>query len=191
MMEALYALDISLFHRINEVWTNSVFDVVMPFLTDLNKQPLMLAVVGALIVWGLWKGGERGRRAIAMLVITIIITDQVNSGLIKSFVDRPRPCQELAEVRMLVDCGPGKSFPSSHAVNSFAGAIVLGFFFPRVLWYLLGYAFLVAYSRIYVGAHYPFDVLGGAALGTLGAMAILWAGMWAEKMILRRKVDGR
>lgn len=186
MINALFSFDISLFHRINNVWTNSLFDVVMPFLTDLNKQPWMLALIGVAIVYGLWRGGERGRRAVLMLILTIVISDQVSSRLIKPMVDRPRPCQELAEVRMLVDCGPGKSFPSSHAVNSIAGAVVLGFFFPRTLWYLLAYAFAVGYSRIYVGAHYPLDVVGGAALGALFALAVLWIVAWVEQSIARR-----
>lgn len=186
MTNALFLFDIALFHRINGVWTNGFFDVFMPFLTDLNKQPWMLAIVLVAIVYGLWRGGERGRRAVLMLILTIVISDQVNSRLIKQMVDRPRPCQELAEVRMLVDCGAGKSFPSTHAVNSFAGAVIVGFFFPRALWYLLAYAVAVGYSRIYVGVHYPLDIIGGAASGTLLAFAVLWSVAWLERLILKR-----
>lgn len=187
MIETLLALDISLFHLINSSWTNSVFDVVFPFITNLNRQPAILALVLAVMIWAVWRGGERGRRVVLMMVLTIIVTDQVNSFVLKDLFGRVRPCHVLAEVRLLVDCGSGLSFPSSHAVNNFAGALVIGFFYPRALWYLMGFATVVAYSRVYVGVHYPSDVLGGAIVGLMFAALLLWVAWLVERFVHSRR----
>ncbi|MEK6650332.1 MAG: phosphatase PAP2 family protein [Bacteroidota bacterium] len=190
MSQALYRVDVWLFHLINGSWTNPVFDIVMPFVTDLNRQPWMLALVAAFVVWALWRGGLRGRQAVLVLVLTILIMDQFSSAVLKDLFVRPRPCHELSDFRLLVGCGAGKAFPSSHAVNTFAGALVLGFFYPRAFWYLMGYAVLVAYSRVYVGVHYPLDVIGGGVVGLFGAAIVLWA---SERTIgaLRRRDPAR
>lgn len=187
MIQQFYRWDIWLFHLLNGNWTNPILDVAMPFITDLNKQPWMLALVVAMIIWALWKGGTRGRQAVAVLVLTILVMDQFSSAVLKDLFMRPRPCHELTDVRLLVNCGAGKSFPSSHAVNTFAGAIVLGYFYPRALWYLLGYGLLVAYSRVYVGVHYPFDVIGGAVIGAAGGALILWLSSIVTRLLLQRR----
>ncbi|MCU0452163.1 MAG: phosphatase PAP2 family protein [Bacteroidetes bacterium] len=187
MSQMLYRWDVWLFHMLNGTWTNPFFDVAMPFVTDLNKQSWMLAFIAALIVWALWRGGTRGRQAVLVLTLTILIMDQFSSAVLKDLFLRPRPCHELTDVRLLVSCGAGKSFPSSHAVNTFAGAVVLGFFYPRAWWYLLGYGALVAYSRIYVGVHYPFDVIGGGIIGAAGAALILWVSGNVVRFIRRRQ----
>ncbi len=174
MSQALYRWDEWLFRLLNGSWTNSVFDAVMPVVTDLNKQPWMIAFVAALMVWALWRGGVRGRQAVVVVILTIVAMDQFNSFVLKDLFLRPRPCHELTDVRLLVSCGGGKAFPSSHAVNTFAAALILSFFYPRALWYLFGYAVIVAYSRVYVGVHYPLDVLGGAVIGLAGAALVLW-----------------
>lgn len=187
MSQQFYRLDIWLFQLLNGTWTNPFFDVAMPFVTDLNHQPWMLALVASLIIWALWRGGTRGRQAVAVLALTILVMDQFNSAVLKDLFLRPRPCHELNDVRLLVGCGGGKSFPSSHAVNTFAGAVVLGYFYPKALWYLLGYGLLVAYSRVYVGVHYPFDVIGGGVIGAAGAAVIIWLSSAAVRAVRRRR----
>jgi undecaprenyl-diphosphatase len=187
MSQQIYRLDIWLFHLFNGIWTNPFFDVAMPFVTDLNHQPWMLALVAALVIWAIWRGGTRGRQAVAILALTILMMDQFSSAVLKDIFLRPRPCHELSEVRLLVGCGGGKSFPSSHAVNTFAGVVVIGFFYPRALWYLIGYGMLVAYSRVYVGVHYPFDVIGGAVIGAAGAAVIIWMSGIVLRAVRRRR----
>jgi undecaprenyl-diphosphatase len=93
-------------------------------------------------------------------------------------------------IHMLVDCGPGKSFPSSHAVNNFAVATLLSTYYRRWQWWFFGWAALVALSRPAVGVHYPSDILGGAAIGACVALALIF--LWtqaARKFFPRLAVD--
>ena len=91
---------------------------------------------------------------------------------IKALVDRERPSLRFAEPKPLVHTPHDHSFPSGHAATSFAAATVLTFAFPRLAPALFVLAGAVAFSRVYVGVHYPLDVLGGAALGVLVATAL-------------------
>lgn len=171
MSETLYSIDLWLFRFGNETLANPVFDVLLPFLTNERYflVPYILLLAGLL-----WKGGRNGRICVAVVLLTVLIGDQLNSNVIKEVVGRIRPCHVLTDVRLLVPCGAGKSFPSSHAVNNFAAAIVFSFFYLRARPYILAFAALVGYTRVYCGVHYPFDVLGGAAEGTLLALLVLW-----------------
>lgn len=173
MTDFLIRLDTSVFYFCNRTLQNPVFDVVMPFLTDLNRQKVILvAVLLALLLMILY--GERNVRLAAVLfILTIFLSDQLSSSVIKFLVERERPCRELLNVHLLVGCGSGYSFPSSHAVNNAAGAILLSYFIPRGAPWFFGLATLVCFSRVYVGVHYPSDVLGGAVIGAVCALAVI------------------
>jgi undecaprenyl-diphosphatase len=183
MFEYLHAIDVALFRFFNTSISNPYFDFIMPFLTDLNKQRLVLVLVVAILLWIMIRGSTTLRLTTLVLIITIIVSDQFSSSIIKYWLLRPRPCRSLENVRLLVSCGSGYSFPSTHAVNNFAGALVIAFFFPRVKWWFFGFAALIAFSRIYVGVHYPSDVIGGAILGLLcgGCVILLFVGL--EKLL--------
>ena len=174
MSETLYGIDVALFRFFNGTIANPVFDLLMPFITDLNKQPLVLVLAAAALIWMGVKGGDRGRSAALLLIAAIIVSDQLNSFVIKQMFGRIRPCHVLTDVHLLVSCGSGLSFPSSHAVNNFAGAIVLSSFYRKWLWAFMTFAGIVGFSRVSVGAHYPSDILGGAILGAaIGALIVL------------------
>jgi undecaprenyl-diphosphatase len=101
--------------------------------------------------------------------------DLISLG-IKAATGRPRPFEELPGIDTLIGATVGQSLPSGHAATSFAGAVILTYLLPRgaPVFFLLAVA--IAFSRIYVGVHYPSDVLAGAALGTvvsLTALAVL------------------
>ena len=179
MLDFLNSIDARLFRFLNDSLRNPVFDIIMPFLTDLNKQRIVLAFSAALLLWMLIRGNRQIRFAAIILITTIIMSDQLNSNVIKFWFERQRPCQVLHNVHLLVSCGSGFSFPSSHAVNNFAGAIVLAFFIPRAKWWFFGFASLVAFSRVYVGVHFPSDVLGGGIIGMIcgGCVLIVFLGL--------------
>ena len=187
MYDFLYSLDIAMFRFINGSLSNPVFDVIMPFLTDLNKQRIVLLIVAALILWMLIRGSQQVRLSAILLIVTIIISDQLSSSVIKYWFERPRPCHILHNVRLLVSCGSGYSFPSSHAVNNFAAAILLAFFIPRAKWWFFLFATVIAFSRIYVGVHFPLDVLGGGLIGLLCGGFVILAFLGLEKLWLHYK----
>jgi undecaprenyl-diphosphatase len=85
-----------------------------------------------------------------------------------------------------VPCGGGKSFPSSHAVNNFAMAFLMSRLYPGARKYLFGFACLVGFSRVYVGVHYPADVLSGALIGMGIAWCVLALYRLADDMIRSR-----
>jgi undecaprenyl-diphosphatase len=109
----------------------------------------------------------------ALTVVAVALADWSAMGL-KALFDRPRPPLRYAEPKTLVPLPHDGSFPSGHAATSFAAATMLSFAFPRFAPFLYVLAAAVAFSRVYVGVHYPLDVIGGAILGTLIAVALRW-----------------
>jgi len=171
MMEMVQWVDTALFQLLNGTLGNPLFDALMPVITDLNRHWYGWIFFGGAWVLLMTVGGRTGQTAALLLIPVIAISDQLSSSVIKKIVMRPRPCH-LAEgipivehVRLLVGCGGGFSFPSSHAVNNFAAATLISHFFPRRRTALFLAAGLVAFSRISVGVHYPSDVLVGSLLG--------------------------
>ena len=106
-----------------------------------------------------------------LTVVAVAVADWSATG-IKTLVNRDRPPVRYAEPKALVGVPHDHSFPSGHAATSFAGATMLAFAFPRLAPILLVLAAAVAFSRVYVGVHYPVDVIAGAALGVLVATAL-------------------
>jgi undecaprenyl-diphosphatase len=107
----------------------------------------------------------------ALTVIAVALADWSATGL-KALIDRPRPPLRYAEPKTLVPVPHDASFPSGHAATSFAAATILSVAYPRFAPCLYVLAAAVAFSRVYVGVHYPLDVIGGACLGALVAIAL-------------------
>jgi undecaprenyl-diphosphatase len=106
-----------------------------------------------------------------MTVLAVAVADWAATGL-KALIDRPRPPLRYAEPKTLVPLPHDGSFPSGHAATSFAAATMLSFASPRLAPFLFLLAAAISFSRVYVGVHYPLDVIGGAVLGVLVATSL-------------------
>lgn len=187
MSEWLYSIDCAIFHFINSTLANPVGDFLWPYITGYDRFLVVRIVLVAIWLWLMIRGGAKGRTAALLLIPVLFASDQLSSSVIKPLVDRFRPCHlvdgvpAVQYIHLLVSCGPGKSFPSSHAVNNFAVATLFGYYFRPIRPYVYGWASLVALSRVAVGVHYPSDIAGGAIIGILVAAAII--ALWT--LILR------
>ena len=163
MINFLYSIDVSIFYFINHSIANPIFDNFFIFITDVKNWYLVY-----IILWFIcfFKGGRKGKIAAILSLFLITISDQFSSFFVKNLVERIRPCNALPDVRAITGCTGSYSFPSSHAVNNFAAAFFFYKVFPNLKWILFIVASLIAFSRVYVGKHYPSDVLGGAIIGS-------------------------
>ncbi|MBS7563570.1 phosphatase PAP2 family protein [Mucilaginibacter sp. Bleaf8] len=171
MPDYLLQLDRTWFYFVNHTLTNPVFDGVMPwFRNPLFWIPLYVFI----IVFSIWRYRTKGIWLIMLLLLTVGVADFVSASIIKKMAKRDRPCRDAAltaTVTSRVPCGTGYSFPSTHASDHFAMSIFLSLVYYRKcrwvwLWAIL-WAALVCFAQVYVGVHYPIDVLSGAAFGAL------------------------
>ena len=160
-MSGLSALDTWTFHLINRSLQNPLFDLIMPILSTKRYFLLPAAVLILMLVV---RGGHRMWALLAVALLAVVLSDQ-GTNLIKNAFHRTRPCHVFLDVHLLTGCTGSFSLPSNHASNMFALAAVGWFGLRRWRWALLLLAMGVAYSRVYVGAHYPADVLAGALWG--------------------------
>jgi membrane-associated phospholipid phosphatase len=166
----LLQFDHWLFAKINQQWTNPFFDAVMPFLREAG---IWIPFYLFLLVFALLNFGSRAWLWSFTLIMTAVISDLLSSHLVKQIIFRYRPCQDESiqdKVRVLVNyCPQNSSFTSSHACNHFAVAFFLFFTLKQTSgwwWIVFPWAFAIAYSQIYVGVHFPLDIVGGIILGS-------------------------
>lgn len=177
-LAALDSADRWLLLKINRDWTARALDASMPVLTDLHKAHWFIyGAAPALLAWWLWKGRRRALKVLIVAALAVGASDFAAHRVIKPWAARPRPERAGVPVVMRAPVGGAYGFPSNHASNMAAAAAVLTVAYPGGAPLFAGLAVLVAYSRVYVGAHYPGDVLAGLALGT----AIGWP--WAVLML--------
>jgi undecaprenyl-diphosphatase len=154
--------DAAVFRAIHLGTHQKWLDPVMMALTEPGPWKIPLLVLAGLLFL---IRGRRGLIGVLVLALTIAAGDQLSSHVLKKIVKRARPSAELPDSRPLFGVRGTHSFPSTHAVNFFAAAPVVSAVFPEATVVTYGIAALVSFSRIYVGDHWPSDVVGGALLG--------------------------
>jgi undecaprenyl-diphosphatase len=178
-------LDLTILKFVNVTLANPAFDIFFKYIGDLNLWRWPLALALALL---LWKGGPRGRWFALAAVMAVAIVDPSIHYILKPLFGRLRPCKEAALVwlRLIDGCGGKYSLPSSHAANLMAIAVVSGSFYKKSRYFLYPLAILVAISRVYLGVHYPTDILAGAAYGAaIGILVLI-----PIKPLARKKSSG-
>lgn len=180
MLKSLHDLliywDFTAWFYVNTQWVNDFFDVLMPVLRNQwTWAPLYIF----LLIFMPLNYGRKGWMWCVFFLLTFAIGDFVSASIIKPYYLRMRPCNNpyLKDVvHLIVPCGSGYSFPSSHATNHFAlgifSAATMGKRFKWVWVAALLWAFSVGYAQVYVGVHYPGDVLVGGILGTLAGFLV-------------------
>ena len=184
-------MDQRLFFLVNSRWTNPVLDRLMAAASALD---VWLPFILLLVALTAWFGRRRARLFLLALGLMLLLGDAVVGNGLKHLIHRPRPFQSLPGVRVvelarqthprffalfrspvvtqltaplpLPEPTAGRSFPSDHTLNNFTAAVLLALFYRRWGWLYFFPATLVAYSRVYVGSHWPTDVLISAFLGS-------------------------
>ena len=170
MFKKLIDFDKWLFTKINQSSANSLFDTILPFF----REPLVwIPLYLFFILYAIYNFPKKALAWIIGMGLTATTTDIISSRIIKPFIGRKRPCNDVEmidTIRLLIsNCGQNGSFTSSHAANHFGIAMFI-YITMRNIWGNYTYLFfiwaaLISYAQVYVGVHYPFDILGGAIVG--------------------------
>ena len=171
MIDTIVEIDKQIMVFLNKTISNPIFDFIMPIITNQN----FLVFSGLILIGYLaYYGGKRGRITIVVLLIAAGFSDAICFQIIKPWVGRIRPSHEYYEyINLLVSKGGKYSFPSNHAANSFVFATVLSYFYDRNRISLYILASTIAFSRVYVGVHYPLDIIFGSIIGYIISWIIL------------------
>ena len=170
-MDFLYSIDVAVFRWINQGWSSPVLDPFFTFITQY--QNFYFILIPWTLYLTLW-GKAKGRWLVGSIALGLFIADQTSAHLLKPWIHRLRPCNALEGVLTPFGKSDAFSFPSSHASNMGVSMFLLSMAFPawRPLFILI--ALLVGLSRVYLGLHYPSDVLSGYILGILSGWGVWW-----------------
>ncbi len=185
MLEKLDAIDTKIFLFLNGLHSETLDGIMVWISGKTTWWPFYLA----LLIWLGWKTRWQLVPIILFIALAVTIADQVSVHFFKEVFERLRPCKE-PELQGLVHivngkCGGKYGFVSSHAANTFAVAVFL-LLVAGKKWFtglMLTWAIVVSYSRIYLGVHYPGDVLGGALLGIATGVLVWFLFRWLIYML--------
>lgn len=189
MLEHILSLDKSLFILVNSQWTASWADQFFPLVTDLHKASffkfILIPFILGLFIWR--RGAKKGLVIFLFAVLSVALSDGFGNWALKKTVQRPRPAETQGmQVQVRAPFG-GYSFVSNHATNMFSFASFTSSIFPAAAIPTYTLAFVVAYSRVYNGVHFPTDVICGGLLGCL--FGLTFAGL-CRKTLARIKTEG-
>lgn len=173
MLETLLSLDRTMFLFINHSLSNPAFDFVFVHITN-GRFWIIPGIIAAALFIKVEK--KKALIVIAVMLFTVGVSDPVCNRIIKPLVNRERPCNPSVHLeggRFLLGAKTSRSFPSSHAMNMFAQAMLLSLLYRKKTIWFFAFASIIGFSRIYVGVHYPFDVAAGAIFG-MGVGALVF-----------------
>lgn len=166
IVSSVVGINNSLFYFINLGMENPLFNFLMPIITDMGSILLWLVICGFLFIFG----REKGKKVAILCLFALLISFSL-TVVLKYAVAEPRPFLVLNNINLLHLEGD-YSFPSSHTVTAFAGGVIMGKKYGYLM-VLMALAVLIGFSRVYIGVHYPLDVIFGAVLGISCALITL------------------
>lgn len=169
--EILVAIDKNVFTFINVDASAPWLD---GFMKLLRTATVWIPLYAFMVYWVIRFGRPYAWQFILLTIVTFAFNDFVSAKVLKPWIERPRPCYDAElqlVMRSLVGCGGQYGFPSSHAANHF-GLAMFWFYSIQLIrgqrWYWLWiWAFMIGYAQVYVGKHYPLDIVGGAVMGII------------------------
>ena len=182
MLDMLIHLDHQLFYLINRELNHQAVADFFRIFTNLHHYRIVTAgILPLLFVFWILKRKKRGVLQILALIFVVGTSDAFSYRVIKQITYRARPNNHPQVASLLkVEHGPkSSSFPSNHAMNMGTMASALTLFFPQVRWLWWSVAGLIAFSRVYVGVHFPIDVVAGLIMGWLWFQ--LWHWLWLQR----------
>ena len=174
-LEFIQAFDDSITYFINDHMHNSVTQTIVPIITHLGTGGVIWIISGLLLTI------KRKTRPIGvMMLLSLIVAAIVGNLMIKPIFNRTRPYLANDDLMLLIGAPMGSSFPSGHSISSFASATALFLRKKSVGIVALVFAFMIAFSRVFLFVHYFTDVLVGSLLGVV--TAILLEKFFGEKI---------
>ena len=177
MFDFFNTFDMNLMIWIHQNLSNTIFDKLMPFITDKKN---WIVPIASLIIILCFFSGKKGKITLFILIISLSVTDAVCAQILKPFFERLRPSHlHLEQLNLLVSRGGKWSMPSNHAANMFSLAVILSHFYPKYRGFLFFFAATISFSRVYVGVHFPGDLIVGALIGYAISLSCLsfWGGL--------------
>jgi len=185
MMEFFITIDNICFHFINKQLSNPIFDFIMPIFNE-SKFFIPLLLVPWLVL--IFYDKPNRWKLLFLVPLAIMLVDQSGLWLKKTFF-RPRPwvVMDPEMINHLVEpSGANLSFPSNHAANNAALAIIFSTVYYHLRFFFWSIAFIIMFSRIYIGVHYPLDVISGCIMGSFYGILIVKGWNYINKNPLRK-----
>lgn len=166
MFNLIQNFDSSIMYKVQEIH-NPILNSIMIFFTKIGDIGLVWLVLGLVLFFF-----KKTRKAGILLYLSQLLNIIVVT-ILKDTIQRPRPFLTLTDLHPLISLPTSYSFPSGHASSAFAGALIIAYMFRK--WLVPAYivAIMIAVSRVYLGVHYPSDIIVGAVIGTLSSIIII------------------
>lgn len=177
-MQNLLELDKQLFLIINHLPHNFFLDTFFGFVTFIGYFGVAWLAIAFILIL---KNKKKAKNLLAMIISVELLYIFLVEAILKNWIGRLRPQFSIAGIIMPYDFSRSFSFPSGHTTIAFAAAFVLGRENKKLKWFYWTLAALIAFSRVYLGKHYPSDVAAGAAIG-------IFLGIFSIKLVKNRRL---